>query len=154
MKKVEEVTLSLGVKKCGVNLRAVRRPHLQQTTQWWIGFLHWVRSRTHSPHTNSQIHKDWWVIFQIFLGLIEDNNNCLWTCISNLIILQDCVSPHRAHEARGNSSAVSGEAGSFTAYTATGIIPSETCAEDPEIPSLASGVNSYWLFLLFNKCWM
>lgn len=78
------------------------------------------------------------------MGLIvEDNNNCLWTYVSNLIILQDCVSPDRAHETGSNSSTVSGEASSFTTYTATGIIPSETCAEDPEIPSLASGINSY-----------
>ena len=59
----------------------------------------------------------------------------------SVIILQDCVSPHRAHETGYYSTAVSGEADGFTACTATGIISSETCAANPQISSLASGTN-------------
>lgn len=57
------------------------------------------------------------------------------------ILLQDCVSPHRAHEAGGNSPAIPREADSIAAYTATWILPSETCAENPQVPSVASGAN-------------
>jgi hypothetical protein len=56
-------------------------------------------------------------------------------------VLQDCVSPHRAHEAGGNSPAIPRKADSITAYSATWILPSETCAENTQIPSLASGAN-------------
>ena len=59
----------------------------------------------------------------------------------SVIILQDCVSPHRAHETGYDSTAVSGEADGFTACTATGIISSKTCTENPQVPSLASGTN-------------
>jgi hypothetical protein len=81
-----------------------------------------------------------------FLVLVPEDDKCsnndICQC-SNLyvIILQDCVSPHRAHETGYNSTAVSGEADGFAACTAAGIISSETCAENPQIPSLASGTN-------------